>query len=241
MAKKRKGPGGWWRVAQIVILPLFSAFVTLRIRPPSAIPASGPFIIAPNHYSEIDPIVMGVSVWKLGRTPRFLAKASLFRIPVVGFLLRKTGQIPVEREGGANVAIDAAHRLMEQGQGVIVYPEGTLTREPDLWPMRGKSGAIRMALEAKIPLYPAAHWGTHNLMARYGKSIRVWPRPRIDVLVGQPMDLSAHYGKPVTRELVDELTNQLMAHISALLGQLRGETPPETIYQPSESDVRRTR
>ena len=233
MAGKRKGPGGWWRVAQVVILPLFGMFVTMKIRPGSALPTSGPFIVAPNHYSEIDPIVMGVAVWKLGRTPRFLAKASLFRIPVVGFLLRKTGQIPVEREAGANIAIDAAHRLMEQGQGVIVYPEGTLTREPDLWPMRGKTGAIRMALEAKIPIYPAAHWGTQNLMARYGKKITVWPRPRIEVLVGQPFDLNDYYDRPVTRELVEGLTDTLMKEISKLVGTLRGHTPPETIYQPS--------
>lgn len=241
MTTKRKGPGGWWRLAQVVILPLFQTFVTMRIRPGSTLPADGPFIVAPNHHSEIDPVVMGVAVWKLGRTPRFLAKASLFRIPVVGFLLKKTGQIPVEREAGANQAIDAAHRLMEQGQGVIVYPEGTLTREPNLWPMRGKTGAVRMALEADIPLYPAAHWGTQQLMARYGKKITVRPRPQIDVVVGEPMDLSAYRGQPVTRELVEELTNQLMTRISSLLGQLRGEEPPAEIFQPRDTTPGRAR
>ena len=232
MSTKRKGPGPWWRLAQVVILPLFTAFVTMKIRPQSSIPQQGPFIVAPNHYSEIDPIVMGVAVWKLGRTPRFLAKASLFRIPVLGFYMRKTGQIPVERDAGGSSAIDAAHRLMESGQGVIVYPEGTLTREPDLWPMRGKSGAIRMALEANIPLYPAAHWGTQMLMPRYGKKILVRPRPHIDVIVGEPMDLSAHRGKPVTKELVERLTNELMLEIQKLVAQLRGETAPKSIFQP---------
>lgn len=241
MATKRKGPGPWWRLAQVVILPLFSAFVTMRIAPSSALPQSGPFIVAPNHYSEIDPVVMGVAVWRLGRTPRFLAKASLFRVPLLGFYLRKTGQIPVERDSGASAAIDAAHRLMEQGQGVIVYPEGTLTREPNLWPMRGKSGAVRMALEANIPLYPAAHWGTQNLMPRYGKKITLRPRPHIDVVVGEPMDLSEHSGKPVTKELVDTLTDQLMQRISSLLGQLRAESPPATVFQPGDINPGRSR
>ena len=240
MSTKRKGPGPWWRLAQVVILPLFTAFVTMRIRPESAIPQQGPFIVAPNHYSEIDPIVMGVAVWKLGRTPRFLAKASLFRIPVLGFYLRKTGQIPVERDAGGSSAIDAAHRLMESGQGVIVYPEGTLTREPDLWPMRGKSGAIRMALEANIPLYPAAHWGTQQLMPRYGKKITVRPRPRIEVIVGNQMDLSRYQGKPVTKELVDTLTNELMLEIQQLVAQLRGEKAPESIFQPGVINPGRT-
>ncbi len=232
MSTKRSGPGPWWRLAQIMILPLFNAFVTLRIKPGSTLPADGPFIVAPNHYSEIDPVVMGVAVWKLGRTPRFLAKASLFRIPVLGFYLRKTGQIPVEREARGNSAIDAAHQLMNSGQGVIVYPEGTLTRQPELWPMRGKSGAIRMALETGIPLYPAAHWGTQNLMGRYGKKITVRPRPVIDVVIGEPMDLSKYQGKTATKELLDKATDDLMRQIQTLVSELRGEPAPKTIFQP---------
>ena len=231
MSTKRSGPGPWWRLAQIVILPLFNAFVTMRIKPGSTLPTDGPFIVAPNHYSEIDPVVMGVAVWKLGRTPRFLAKASLFRIPVLGFYLRKTGQIPVEREARGNSAIDAAHQLMNSGQGVIVYPEGTLTRQPELWPMRGKSGAIRMALETGIPLYPAAHWGTQNLMGRYGKKITVRPRPVIDVVIGEPMDLSKYQGKTATKELLDKATDDLMRQIQTLVSELRGEPAPKTIFQ----------
>lgn len=241
MATKR-GPGIWWRITEALVVPLFHAVVSLRIKDGSSLPPTGPFIVAPNHYSEIDPVVMGVSVWKLGRTPRFLAKASLFRVPVLGFYLRKTGQIPVERSGSSTSnALDAAHRLIETGQGLIVYPEGTLTREPDLWPMRGKTGAVRMALEAGIPLYPAAHWGTQNLMARYGKSIRLWPRPRITVVVGDPVDLSAFEGKPVTRELLEEATDVLMREIQDLVGTLRGETPPESIYQPHSIEPGRGR
>jgi len=232
VSTKRSGPGPWWRLAQIVILPLFNAFVTMRLKPGSTLPPEGPFIVAPNHYSEIDPVVMGVAVWKLGRTPRFLAKASLFRIPVLGFYLRKTGQIPVEREARGNSAIDAAHQLMNSGQGVIVYPEGTLTRQPELWPMRGKSGAIRMALETGIPLYPAAHWGTQNLMARYGKKITVRPRPVIDVVIGQPMDLSQYQGKTASKELLDKATNDLMLQIQALVSELRGEPAPKKIFEP---------
>jgi len=214
----------------------------MRLTPDSALPKQGPFIVAPNHYSEIDPVVMGVAVWRLGRTPRFLAKESLFRVPVLGFYLRKTGQIPVARGGSSTGgALDAAHRLIEAGQGVIVYPEGTLTREPHLWPMRGKTGAVRMALEAGIPLYPAAHWGTQNLMARYGKSVRVWPRPRIMVRVGQPIDLSAFEGKPVTRELLEKATEKLMFAIQELLAELRGESAPPEIFHPTEIEPGRAR
>jgi len=206
--------------------------VKLRIREGSRLPTSGPFILSPNHYSEIDPIVMGVVVWKLRRTPRFLAKASLFRVPALGWLMRFTGQIPVERDASAQLGqpLQAAKLLTDRNQGVIVYPEGTLTKDPELWPMRGKSGAIRMALEQNIPLYPAAHWGTQHWMGRYAKKIRFFPRTTIDAVVGEPFDLSEYQGKTLTRELLQEATDKLMQEIARLTGSLRGETPPAVLH-----------
>ncbi len=221
-----------WRVIAFLVLPIFGAMVKLRIREGSALPASGPFILSPNHYSEIDPIVMGVVVWKLRRTPRFLAKASLFRVPALGWLMRFTGQIPVERDASAQLGqpLQAAKLLTDRNQGVIVYPEGTLTKDSDLWPMRGKSGAVRMALEQNIPLDPAAHWGTQHWMGRYAKKIRFFPRTTIDAVVGEPFDLSEYQGKTLTRELLQEATDKLMQEIARLAGSLRGETPPAILH-----------
>jgi 1-acyl-sn-glycerol-3-phosphate acyltransferase len=235
-ARVRRSAELRWRVIAGLVLPIFGLMVKLRIQQGSALPPRGPFILSPNHSSEIDPIVMGVVVWKLRRTPRFLAKASLFKVPGLAWLLRFTGQIPVEREAGARLGepLKAASLLAERGQGVIVYPEGTLTKDPDLWPMVGKSGAIRMALEQGIPLYPAAHWGTQNLMGRYAKKIRVFPRTTIDAVIGQPLDLSRFEGKPMTREILGEATEMLMAAITALVSQLRGEKPPAKRFDPSQ-------
>jgi len=225
---RQRGPGLIWRLTQIVVLPLFRAIITLRIRPESALPQTGPFILAPNHYSEADPVIIGVATWRLGRIPRFLAKASLFRVPVLGPYLRAAGHIPVERGANANTQqpLEATKRLVEKGQGVIIYPEGTLTEDPDLWPMSGKTGAVRMALEGNIPLYPAAHWGTQGFMGRYEGKIRLIPRPKIDVLVGLEMNLDAYRNKPVTRELLQDATDDLMREISRLVGKLRGQLPP---------------
>lgn len=224
-----------WRVIAAIVLPLFGAMVKLRIREGSKLPSSGPFILSPNHYSEIDPIVMGVVVWKLRRTPRFLAKASLFRVPALGWLMRFTGQIPVERDAAAQLGqpLQAAKILTDRHHGVIVYPEGTLTKDSDLWPMQGKSGAVRMALEQNIPLYPAAHWGTQHWMGHYARKIRVFPRTTIDAVVGEPFDLSEYQGKPLTRELLQEATAKLMREITTLVGSLRGETPPTTLHDGS--------
>ena len=231
-SKPRRSAEIRWRIIAILVLPIFVVMVKLRIRPGSALPTSGPFILSPNHYSEIDPIVMGVVVWKLRRTPRFLAKASLFRVPALGWLMRFSGQIPVERDASAQLGqpLQAAKLLTDRNQGVIVYPEGTLTKDPDFWPMRGKTGAVRMALEQNIPLYPAAHWGTQNWMGRYAKKIRVFPRTTIDAIVGEPFDLSKYQGKPLTRELLEEATEALMQEIARLVGSLRDETPPKTLH-----------
>ena len=229
-----------WRVIAALVLPVFGAMVKLRIREGSALPPQGPFIVSPNHYSEIDPIVMGVVVWKLRRTPRFLAKASLFRVPGLGWLMRFTGQVPVEREAGAQFGepLKAAALLVQRGQGVIVYPEGTLTKDPDLWPMTGKSGAVRMALEQGIPLYPAAHWGTHHWMGHYARKIRLFPRTTINAVVGEPLDLSRFEGKPLTRELLAQATELLMQEIASLVGSLRDEKPPAQRWDASQKGPR---
>ncbi|MBO1806310.1 lysophospholipid acyltransferase family protein [Leucobacter ruminantium] len=233
-AEKRR-PSMFWLLAGM-ILPLWSLMVRYRFTPTSKLP-SGPFILAPNHYSEIDPIAMGAAVWHLGRLPRFMAKASLFKVPVLGWVLRASGQIPVEREGSSrsgNSPMGAANQLIERQAGVIVYPEGTLTRDPELWPMRGKSGAVRLALASGIPLIPVAHWGTQRLMPRYGKRIHPFPRKTIEVAVGEPLDLSRYRDRGLDQRVVSEATKDLMDAITALLAELRGEQPPAELWDPSK-------
>ena len=204
-------------------------------------PQSGAFVLAPNHYSEIDPLVIGAGVWKLGRAPRFLAKASLFKNPVLGWLLRTSGQIPVERAGSkSHRALRAAEELVEKGRMVVVYPEGSLTRDPDLWPMRGKTGAVRIALERDIPIIPAAHWGTQKLMPRYGKKIHPFPRKTIDVIIGDPLDLSAYRGRPLTQSTLLEATGELMDAIAELLAELRGEPAPAERWDPTQHGQKET-
>lgn len=237
-AEKRR-PSMFWLLASL-ILPAWSAMVRYRFTPQSKLPDSGPFILAPNHYSEIDPIAMGAAVWHLGRLPRFMAKASLFRVPVLGWLLRGSGQIPVERDArvrpseGTRNPMGAASQLIAQQSGVIVYPEGSLTRDPNLWPMRGKSGAVRLALESGIPLIPVAHWGTQELMPRYAKRIHPFPRKTIKVSVGEPLDLSRFKDRPHDQKSITEATHLLMCAITELLAELRGEEPPAEPWDPSK-------
>lgn len=200
------------------------------------VPTTGSFVLAPNHYSNIDPIVIGLGLWKLDRMPRYMAKASLFRIPIFGWLFAKAEQIPVERESVVDRAADPvslAKRVADSGHAVVVYPEGSLTRDPDLWPMRGKLGAVRTALEAGVPLIPAASWGAQLILPRYSKRISLFPKKDVQIVFGKPVDLSEFGDKRDTVTMV-KATAKLMAAITELVEELRGEKAPVERWDPSK-------
>ena len=238
---EKSRPSAFWVLAGM-ILPFMNLVARYRIIDREKFPRTGSFVLAPNHYSEIDPVVMGVVSWKLGRLPRFLAKASVFTIPIAGWILRKSGQIPVLRGGSirGSEPVKAAQRLVEQGQMVVVYPEGSLTRDPDLWPMRGKTGAVRIALEHGIPIVPAAHWGAQQVMDRYSKKISLFPRKTITIKIGDPVDLTRFRGRSLDTATLNEATAVVMDAITGLLEDLRGERAPEERWNPAHHDQRET-
>lgn len=231
-----------FRFLAVITLPFMTAVARYRIHDGHKLPASGAFVLSPNHYSEIDPVVIGVVMWKLGRMPRFLAKGSLFGLPVIGSLLRASGQIPVERAGAVRGSdpLVAAQKISDDGAAVVIYPEGSLTRDPDLWPMRGKGGAVRMALQAGIPVIPAAHWGTQKLMPRYGKRLSVFPRKTIDIKFGDPVDLTEFRGVKLDAATTAAATAKVMDAITALLEDLRGESAPAERWDPSKNNQKET-
>lgn len=238
---EKSRPSAFWILAGL-ILPVMNFAARYEIRDREKFPPTGAFVLAPNHYSEIDPVVMGVVCWKLGRLPRFLAKASVFKIPVAGWVLRRSGQIPVERGGSTRGSepVKAAQRLVDKGQMVVVYPEGSLTRDPDLWPMRGKTGAVRIALEQGIPIVPAAHWGAQQLMGRYSKRLSLFPRKKIVIKIGDPLDLAKFRGRNLDPATLNEATAVVMDAITGLLEDLRGEKAPAKRWNPSEHDQKET-
>ncbi|MDJ1113609.1 lysophospholipid acyltransferase family protein [Microbacterium dauci] len=235
-------PSAFWPAAAIVV-PGTGWFARIEIEGGEHLPIEGPYVLAPNHYSEFDPVIIAVATWRLGRAPRFMAKESLFKVPVLGAILRATGMVPVARASSASAAkqtLEQSRALVADRRGVIVYPEGSLTRDPDLWPMRGKTGAVRLALSAEtpIPVIPVATWGVQEILPRYGK-LRFWPpRRRVRVLLGPPVDLSAFTGTvPGT---LAAATDVVMRDISALLGELRGETPPAALWNPAQHGQKET-
>ncbi|MCU1549903.1 MAG: 1-acyl-sn-glycerol-3-phosphate acyltransferase [Glaciihabitans sp.] len=206
------------------------------------VPATGAFVLAPNHYSNIDPLVVGVAMYKIGRMPRYLAKESLFRVPVLGALMRKSGQVPVQRSGHSrsNDPLAGAGQIVRDGLAIVIYPEGSLTRDPNLWPMRGKFGAVRTALEQNIPLIPAAQWGSQHILPQYSKRISLFPRKKVIVRFGPPVDLSEFRGKPIDTAMLANATNLLMNDITAMLEDIRGEKSPDKRWDPAEHNQSET-
>lgn len=227
----------FWPLAAVAV-PLISLLAKLRFTDSEKLPKEGAFVLAPNHYSEFDPLVVALAVWKLGRLPRFMAKESLFKVPVLGWFLHKTGMVPVARSSSRTSAaetITQSRALVQAGRGVIVYPEGTLTRDPDLWPMRGKSGAVRLAMAGNIALIPMAQWGTQAIMGRYQKGLSLWPlRKPVDVIIGDPIDISDLVGKEHDQAAVTIATERLMNAITELLERLREEKAPAKRWNPTD-------
>ncbi len=232
MARDRWNLG--WRVAQFVAVPLARLLMGTRVRHAEKVPKDGPFIVVPNHFSDVDPVIIGLSVWKARRFPHFLAKESIFRAPVVGWFMRATDMVPVLRgkRGGAD-PLAAARKLLAAGGGVVVYPEGTLTRDPDLWPMRGKTGAARLALQSGAPVIPASHWGDQRIAPRWQKKLKFFPRTTVDVVFGDPVDLSPWLGGPLVGASINAATDAIMAAITKLAEEQRGETAPEERWDPA--------
>lgn len=240
-SREKTRPSVFWPLAAVAA-PLIAALFKLEIEGAEKLPREGAYVLAPNHYSEADPLAVALAVWKSGRAPRFMAKESLFRVPVLGWILRSTGMVPVARSSSAASArqtLETSETLVRLGRGVIVYPEGTLTREPDLWPMRGKTGAVRLALADDIPVIPMAHWGVQQVMPRYGK-LKLWPlRRRVQVVFGDPVDLAAFRSGDQPVNLV-AATDRVMADVADLLSQLRGEPAPAERWNPADHGQKET-
>jgi 1-acyl-sn-glycerol-3-phosphate acyltransferase len=221
-------------VLAAIAIPLMNIFGKYTISGAENVPKSGAFVVAPNHFSNIDPLTVGIAMYKVGRMPHYLAKASLFKVPVLGAIMRGTQQVPVERTGHSrsNDPISDARSIGESGQGVVVYPEGSLTRDPDLWPMRGKFGAVRTALDQGIPLIPAAHWGDQLILPQYTNKLSLFPRKRVAIRFGAPVDLSQFAGKPLDTATLAQATNVLMDAITAILEELRNEKAPAVRWDP---------
>jgi 1-acyl-sn-glycerol-3-phosphate acyltransferase len=222
------------RFAVIVVYPLVSLLFRRRWRGLDRIPATGPAIVAVNHISYADPLIFARFIWDAGRVPRYLAKASLFTLPFpLGRIVTGAGQIPVHRDtADAAQALQAAVDALRRGEVVLIYPEGTVTRDPDFWPMQAKTGVARLALLAPgVPVVPVGQWGAQHFLDFYARRFRPLPRKRITIQAGEPVDLSDFAGSAPSSAVLHQMTDRIMAAVRDLVAELRGEVPPAEFYR----------
>jgi 1-acyl-sn-glycerol-3-phosphate acyltransferase len=168
-----------------------------------------------------------------------LAKASVFRIPIIGRIIAACGQISVERGSAQSKdALVAAAQALEQGRALVIYPEGTITYDPDLWPMKGKTGSARLALTTGCPVVPIGQWGAQELLpGRKPRFPKLFPRKTLQVAAGEEIPLDDLRARPVTAATLDEATTRIMDAITVLVAELRDVTAPAHRYDP-RSDLR---
>ena len=230
----QRGLSIWQRFAAMLVLPVLRVWTKPTWTGQAHLPSTGGVIIVANHASQFDPLVVAHYIYKAGRWPRFLAKASLWDIPVLGPFLRKVKQIPVERGSVEAVkSLDVLVDALQQGGVVVIYPEGTTTKEPDLWPMRGKTGAARLALVTGAPVIPVANWGAYKIFDARTKKLRFAPRVPVSVTAGPAVDLSRWAGSPPTKAVLDEMTEAIMLAVRDLVADLRGEQAPPLYDRPA--------
>lgn len=219
---------GWWQWLAVLLIKAPLLVLTRRTwRGAEHLSHPGGLIIAANHISHADPLPVAHFVYEARRWPQFLIKQSVFEVPVLGWLLRRWRQIPVRRGTvDAAKALDAALAAVKAGDAIVIYPEGTTTKQPELWPMRGRTGVARLALETGAPVVPLVSWGAQTMFDPRTKKLRPRPRTPVTVVAGAPIDLSAYQGAPVTSEALHEITELVMLRLRELLAEVRGEPAP---------------
>ena len=221
----RRGRGRWYGVAIDVIWPLIMLFSRPVWHGREHVPRTGPVLVAANHLSYVDPITVTAYLLAAGRIPRYLAKASLWRIPVVRRVMADGRHIAVDRQGGTGGYREAL-RAIQDGECVVLFPEGTFTDDPRGWPMAGQAGVARTALRTGAPVVPVAHWGGQRFLPPGAVLPRLIPRIPIHVVAGPPVDLDDLRGGRLTADVLDTATKRIMAAVTALLAEIRGERPP---------------
>lgn len=191
-------------------------------------------ILAANHISNVDPIALAEHVvYDLRLAPRFLAKNTLFEgRGLVATVMRGAEQIPVFRHtADASKALDAAVEALSRGETVVLYPEGTVSRDPDKWPMAGRTGVARLALLSGAPVLPLAQWGSQEILDSYrSKGFHPFPRHVMRFRLGPPIDLSPYRDRPMTAQVLREATDAVMDALTAEVEVLRGAQAPATRY-----------
>lgn len=226
-----------WRLLLFVAPAIVAPICRLRVS--SELPAdlrTGPLILAANHVSPVDPIIMGAACRKAGLAPRFMATGGIFDAPIVGAVMRRCGHLRVDRRTPRVAqALPEAVAALQAGSVVLLYPEGRIGLDPRMWPERGKTGVARMAHTSGAPVAPVAQWGAHEVMPYTAPKGAVRAilralvrRPVVQVRFGTPVDLAGLTGTAGAQAM--RATQRIIEAIDETLAPLRADEPDMPRY-----------
>ena len=227
---------GFYAFANGVLTPIMTPWVKFTVTGEENLPTEGGFLLVSNHLSNVDPLCLCWYFMKRNTAVRFLAKKSMFSVPVFGWIIKGMGLIPVNRDSNPSAVLAPTREALTAGEVVGIYPEGTLTRDPDQWPMEFKSGAARLALDTGVTVIPLSQWGPQDIMAPYNaKGMDMRPGRRISYHFGAPVDLSDLIGPAGSEDhdAVNAATARTLQAVRAGVGQLRGLPVPDTVWDPA--------
>ena len=216
--------------------PLVRLLFRVEVLGKEKLPKDGAYILCFNHVTHLDALAVAYGTFfGIKRGPHFLAKGSLFKVPVLGPILIAAGQVPVYRNGRSNMdPMDAAYKFLNAGHVITIFPEGTLTREPNGWPMRGKTGSVRMAIESGAPIIAVGQWGSEVVLPTYTKKIKPKPWHKVRIQIGDEINLDAYRGRKLSTEELKEATAVVMRAITKQVEILRDAKAPKELYDPAD-------
>ncbi|MHB8632405.1 MAG: lysophospholipid acyltransferase family protein [Thermoplasmatota archaeon] len=200
-----------WTLTRPVAMPIMRVAFRIRVRGRENVPRKGAAILASNHLSALDHVVLPAVT---RRTIINVSKAEHFQRPIKAWFFRNWGVIKLQRGASDQAALEAAKGALRAGELLCIYPEGTRSRDGKLH--RGHTGVARLALEMHVPVIPVAMKGTFEAKPRGGKTRYFQPTAAI---VGPPLDFSAHWDLQHEKAVCREVTDQIMQAIRELSGQ----------------------
>jgi 1-acyl-sn-glycerol-3-phosphate acyltransferase len=213
---------GWWRAGVVVVGGLARAMFRIRVSGIDHVPRTGPGVVAANHLSVLDGILLAVVIARhRRRMTRFLTAAEFFDKRAFGWALRLYRMIPLRRGEGDAGALDEAIRTIGEGALAGIFPEGLVNPAPERGLQRGRTGAARIALATRAPVIPVGIWGTQRRYPKSGFRFgRPW-RPTVALAFGPPL---APEGDPATPGDPQAFIKDLMGRIEERVASARGIT-----------------
>ncbi|MCM8790853.1 MAG: 1-acyl-sn-glycerol-3-phosphate acyltransferase [Candidatus Omnitrophica bacterium] len=198
----------WYFIGWLFFLIVFKLYLGVKVVGRENVPAKGAFIFASNHTSYLDPILLGISIY---RSLNYMAREDLFKEGFLGWALPKVQAFPVRRGEGDVGALRQALRLLKTNKGLVIFPEGTRSEDAQL--KRAKPGIGFIAAKSGVPVIPAYIEGSFEALPRGVKTLKRHP---VKIYIGRPLHFADDVSNKNDRLVYQKISDEIMSAIADL-------------------------